>query len=167
MSRAFVREDDIGQDQQPIERPPGPEQNYITSSGLARLRARYEELSRERDRVAAERGLAGEDAMARFDRDLRWLHGRIERAIVVAMGDARTDRIGFGATVTARDENGVDRTVMLVGEDEADVATGRLSWASPLGRALMGAAVGDVVTWRRPAGDLDLEIVRFDYDALA
>ncbi len=167
MSRAFVREDDIGQDQEPIERPPGPEHNYTTSGGFARLRERHEELSRERDRAAADRGLAREDTLRRIDRDLRWLHGRIERAIVVAKGDARTDRIGFGATVTVREDNDAVRTVMLVGEDEADVAAGRLSWASPLGRALMGATVGDVVTWRRPAGDMDLEVVRFDYDALA
>jgi transcription elongation GreA/GreB family factor len=50
-----------------------------------------------------------------------------------------------------------------VGEDEADAAAGKISWVSPLARTLMGASVGDTVTWKRPAGDLELEIVSIRY----
>ena len=51
----------------------------------------------------------------------------------------------------------------VVGDDEADVAAGKISWASPLGRAMMGAKVGDTVKWRRPAGDVEVEIVEIAY----
>jgi len=73
------------------------------------------------------------------------------------------DRVDFGAIVETEDENGKKRKFEIVGEDEADVASSRISWASPLAQSLIGAGVGDTVVWRRPAGDVELEIVRISY----
>jgi len=73
------------------------------------------------------------------------------------------DEVHFGATVKAETDNGEVREFTIVGEDEADVATGKVSWLSPLAKALIGARKGDTVKWRRPAGDTDLEIVAIHY----
>jgi transcription elongation GreA/GreB family factor len=62
------------------------------------------------------------------------------------------------------DPEGQERVFTIVGEDEADVATGKVSWVSPLARALLGASVDDTVTWKRPSGDADLEIASIDYE---
>jgi transcription elongation factor GreB len=73
------------------------------------------------------------------------------------------DGVHFGATVEIADEDGTRHVFHIVGDDEADVAAGRISWASPLAKAMIGARVGDVVKWRRPAGDADVEIVKIIY----
>jgi transcription elongation factor GreB len=73
--------------------------------------------------------------------------------------------VRFGATVLIEDENAARRRYRIVGDDEADAEAGDISWASPLARALIGARVGDVVTWRRPAGATDIEVVEIRYDA--
>lgn len=69
----------------------------------------------------------------------------------------------FGATVKVEEADGRIETFSIVGDDEADVAAGRISWASPLARSLLGARVGDTVKWRRPAGETEVEIVAIDY----
>ena len=65
--------------------------------------------------------------------------------------------------MTLEDEDGTRRDYRIVGEDEADPAAGKISWVSPLARAMMGSGLGDLVTWRRPAGDLELEVVGIRY----
>jgi transcription elongation GreA/GreB family factor len=65
--------------------------------------------------------------------------------------------------VTTVDENDVKRQFEIVGEDEADPNKGKLSWVSPLALALKGAKTGDIVVWKRPAGDLELEIAAIEY----
>jgi transcription elongation GreA/GreB family factor len=71
--------------------------------------------------------------------------------------------VHFGATVRAEDAEGRVHRFKIVGEDEADVATGKVSWVSPLAKALIGARVGDTVKWRRPAGEVELEILEISY----
>ena len=73
-------------------------------------------------------------------------------------------RVTFGAVVDLIDENDQRSRYRIVGEDEADAEQGSVSWLSPLAQAVLGARVGDEVTWRRPAGDLRLEIVGIRYD---
>ena len=73
--------------------------------------------------------------------------------------------VRFGATVEIEDETGTRHHYHIVGDDEADLATSDISWASPLARALIGARVGDVVTWRRPAGATEVEVMSIRYDA--
>jgi len=76
---------------------------------------------------------------------------------------AAADRVGFGATVDLVDEDGARYRYRIVGEDEADPEQGLVSWVSPLARALEGARVGDSVIWKRPAGDLEVEVLAIDY----
>jgi transcription elongation GreA/GreB family factor len=165
MSRAFVREDDA-QGPEPPRRSHGDQPNYVTPRGMVALRARHAALAAERERAQGSGAFDAAETLARLERDLAWLREGIESAIVIGADAAPADRVGFGATVTVRDENGQPATYTLVGEDEADPKRGLMNWASPLGRALLGAAVGEVVTWRRPNGDVELEVVSFDYRAL-
>jgi transcription elongation factor GreB len=71
--------------------------------------------------------------------------------------------VHFGARVKAEDAQGAEHVFSIVGEDETDVARGRVSWQSPLARALIGSRVGDTVTWNRPAGATTLEILGIEY----
>ena len=163
MSRAFTKEPDgdMVADDAP-ERPRSEHPNYVTPAGLAALEARRAELSAERARHAGE-GLEGKPALAHAARELRYFDARIEDAIVVDPATQPADEVRFGARVTVEGEDGVTHDFTIVGEDEADAAAGKVSWVSPLARALTGGRIGDLVTWRRPAGDLDLEIMAIDY----
>ena len=85
------------------------------------------------------------------------------RSVVDICGQPH-DQVHFGARVTIRDEDGSDHVFHIVGDDEADVASGSISWASPLAKALLGARAGDTVKWQRPAGTSEVEIIAIDYD---
>ena len=110
----------------------------------------------ETDMVAADR-------LRVVERDIRYVEGRIERALPVDLSAQPHDEVAFGASVEVIDEEDRPHRFEIVGEDEADVAAGRISWASPLAQSLIGAEVGDTVIWKRPAGDLELEVVRISY----
>ena len=94
---------------------------------------------------------------------MRYLQKRLESAVVVDPKQQRGDKIFFGATVEVEDENGVRSTHQIVGEDEIDTKARRISWKAPLGRALLGKTVGEVVTVRRPVGDIEFEILSIRY----
>ena len=164
MSRAFVKGDDSDLSGEELpERPISPLPNYVTAEGLAQLRHRYDELQSQHATLKA----AGQDfdkpRLTAIDRDLRYFSQRLESAILVDPGGEPQDEVHFGATVRAEDDSGHTHCFKIVGEDEADVATGKVSWQSPLARALMGARVGDSVKWNRPAGEVDLEIIDINY----
>lgn len=169
MSRAFVKESDGDQpgDELP-ERPQSPHPNYVTAAGLKALERQLEKLQAER-RMLHEKTESGDPALLdrehlkTIERDLRYLQERVERAIPIDPATQPQDRVGFSATVDTVDENGEKRRFIIVGEDEADPKSGKISWVSPLARALTGAKVGDSVPWKRPAGDLSLEIVAISY----
>jgi len=97
--------------------------------------------------------------LALLQRDLRWVEGRLQRAILVDPAAQALDRVRFGMTVEVRHEDGSTEALTIVGEDEAEPAAGRISWASPLAEALLGAEPGDDVVWQRPAGKRRLEIM--------
>jgi transcription elongation factor GreB len=156
-----------------------PPPNYITPAGFAAMRARYEQLFGT-DRPAlveviswaagngdrSENGdyIYGRKKLREIDRELAHLSKRMKAAKVV--DPARQEERGkvfFGATVTIVDEDDVERTVTLVGADEADAGSGRISWISPLARALRGAAVGDVRRVTLPGGDREHEILSIRY----
>jgi len=152
--------------------------NYITPEGARRL---SEELARlrstERPRVvqevadAAAQGDRSENAeyiygkkkLREIDRRMRYLTKRLESAVVVNPQEQRGDKIFFGATVELEDEEGVHARYQIVGEDETDSKAGRISWRSPVGSALLGKKVGDVVLVRRPAGEMEYEILAVHY----
>lgn len=159
MSRAFVHEELAAeQTDQPVERSVSDLPNYVTAHGLAQLEER---LAAAQQALAAEQD-RGEDAdrqhIAELERDLRYLRQRVQSAQVVPPATSR-DQVQIGSRVAFADATGHEHEVQLVGEDEADAAAGKINWSSPLGRALLGAAPGEEVVWRRPAGDWVIEIL--------
>lgn len=165
MSRGFVKEDDselAGEDQ--LERPQSPHPNYVTPQGLAQLQAEAARLAEERAGWLKRKNepLTAQQ-LAKVERDLRYIGERIDRAILVDPRSQPTDRVLFGALVTVEDEDGERQEFAIVGEDEADIANNKVSWVSPLAKALIGAQIGSLVKWRRPAGDKDLEVVAIRY----
>ena len=167
MSRAFIKEDDQRNagDELP-ERAQSPHPNYVTARGFADLKREVEALTAQRETTAlgAEK-LSMEGNLARIDRNLRYAKARITCAILVDPAVQPADAVAFGATVRVREASGEARVFSIVGEDEADAERGKASWVSPLARALRGAQVGDSVTWKRPSGDLELEVVSIEYRA--
>jgi transcription elongation factor GreB len=153
--------------------------NYITPSGYRRLREEYEALfAVERPKLVetiswaagngdrSENGdyIYGRKRLREIDRRIGWLSKRMAAAQV--LDPARQpdrSRVFFGATVTLADEDGNERVVTLVGEDEADAGAGLVSWSSPIARAVRGAAVGDLRRVRLPSGEKELEVVAISY----
>ena len=157
------------------DRPP----RFITPQGFAALRAEYEELfAVERPQIvetvswAASLGdrsenadyLYGKKRLREIDRRLSYLSKVMKSAKVVDPArQEQRDAVRFGATVELADEEDERRVITLVGEDEADATAGRISWAAPIARALIGARVGDERIVRLPAGEKSYEIVRISY----
>jgi transcription elongation GreA/GreB family factor len=160
MSRAFVKEADGDSPEALPELPLSEHPNYVTPQGLARLRARLADTERQLAALADEARLE----RAHSQRELRWLQARIAGAIPVATDTRPTDRVGFGSRVELVDADNRPHRYRIVGEDEADPEHGLVSWVSPLARALNGARVGDEVVWKRPAGDLSVEVLAIDND---
>ena len=166
MSRAFVKESDEDSAAAELpERPLSAAPNYVTPRGLEALRARLKELLNERVRLAAAAEPMAKQRLLEIKRDIRYFTAQVDRATLVDMDGQPRDEVHFGARVTIRDEQGKDHTFQIVGDDEADVAAGRISWASPLAKAMLGARVGDTVKWQRPAGPSEVEIVAIDYSS--
>jgi transcription elongation factor GreB len=156
--------------------------NYITPAGYRRLQ---EELVRlwkvDRPPVVttvtwaagngdrSENGdyIYGKKKLREIDRRIRYLSKSLDQAVVVDNAGKTHGRVHFGATVTILDANGDEREVTIVGVDELDSGAARVSWRSPLGRALLTARVGDTVTLRAPRGPERLEIVAVRYDDLS
>ena len=165
MSRAFVKEQDGDQmpDDQP-ELPQSPHPNYVTPGGLKGLEQRLSRLrDKRRDLTEGPDDLVNKLPLAQTEREIRYIEGRIERAIVTDPAEQPRDEVCFGATVEVKDDDGGVRSFAIVGEDEADVGHGSVSWISPLARALLGSGVGDTITWKRPSGDVELEILSIRY----
>ncbi len=182
MNKAFTREsDEAGEESPEVEQPAPQGKNYLTPAGYARLKSELKHLVEvERPEVvrtvswAASNGdrsengdyIYGKRRLREIDRRVRYLMKRLEAAEVVDPRDQDVDRVFFGATVTYRDAHGADRTISIVGIDEVDPARGRVSWISPIAKALLRAQEGDVVTLRTPAGLEELEVIEIRYDPL-
>lgn len=165
MSRAFVKEsdDDVVAGELP-ERPLSDHPNYVTPHGLEQLQAQVKALQEEHEALSARTDDSEAKRRQReVERDQRYFNAQLERAIEVDPAGQPRDSVHFGATVEIADENGARHAFSIVGDDEADVTAGRISWASPLATAMIGARVGDIVKWRRPAGDAEVEIVKIHY----
>lgn len=166
MSRGFVKEDDLelaGTDLP--ERPISELPNYVTPNGLAQLKEIENTLLDERELLAPKKeDPTAVQRLAMVDRDLRYVQARLEQAILVETPNNQTPAtVVFGTTVTVQDDEGEQHHFKIVGEDEADIALNTVSFASPLAKALIGQKVGDSVRWKRPAGDLNLEIITITY----
>ncbi|WP_411383257.1 GreA/GreB family elongation factor [Pseudomonas sp. L7] len=159
MSRAFVNEDQAAaQASQPVERRVSDQPNYVTASGLAQLQQRVAALIALHSDLQAQGEHADKQRLADTERDLRYFRTRVQSAQVVPPATSQ-DKVQIGSRVRFVDEQDEEHKVQLVGEDQADAARGLINWGSPLGRALLGARPGDEVLWRRPAGDLSIEVV--------
>ena len=165
MSRGFVKEDDLEHAGTDLpERPLSEHPNYVTPAGLQQLQQQAVDLEQQRLALAPRKeDPSAQQQLARINRDLRYVQARLESAIPVNPAEQNRELVLFGSRVTVEDENGDEHVFALVGEDEADIAAGKVSWVSPLARALIGHRIGDSVTWVRPAGNLVLEITAIDY----
>ena len=159
MSRAFVNEDNAAADaSQPVERLVSEQPNYVTAKGLEQLQSQVASLQAQHSELTAGGDDNDKQRLADIERDLRYFNQRLLSAQVVIPAIS-TQKVHIGSWVTFADEQGEEQRVQLVGEDQADAAAGLINWASPLGRALIGAQPGDEVLWKRPAGDQMIEIV--------
>jgi transcription elongation GreA/GreB family factor len=165
VSRAFVKEPDSDETAGALpDRPLSPHANYVTPTGLAQLEARLEALEAERRaRADTSDELASRPARARLAREIRYVEARIASAILVDPRCQPAGRVAFGAIVRLADEEDRQREIQIVGENEAEPEQGKVSWVSPLARALADAELGDFVTWHRPTGDLSLEVLVIRY----
>ena len=181
MNKAFVKESDADEDDDIGGLPPIPPgaKNYITPQGYQRIREELLQLiDVERPEVvrvvhwAASNGdrsengdyIYGKRRLREIDRRIRFLTKRLDLAEVVDPSVHHgSDQVFFGATVTYVNVAGDEQTISIVGIDELDPLNGKISWVSPVARALTKAREGDVITLRTPSGDDELEIVRVEY----
>ncbi len=186
MSKAFTKEDnedtleaeDTAAESDPL---PSGAKNYITPAGLRRLLEEHKHLlDFERPKIvtvvtwAAANGDRSENAdyiygkrrLREIDRRVRFLTKRIDAAEPIDPTTQVNDSVRFGATVRLLDEDGNEKSYSIVGIDESDPKLGRISWISPIGRALLKTKVGDTVTVRMPRGAQDFEIIFIEYKKL-
>ena len=157
---------------------PAGAKNYITPAGYARLKSELQTLlDKERPALvkviawAASNGDRSENAdyiygkrrLRQIDHRIRFLTKRLDIAEVIDPARPGVDQVFFGATVTYCDGKGVERTISIVGQDEVDTPRGRISWISPVARALTKARAGDVVRLRTPAGVEELAVAAIRY----
>ena len=179
MSKAFTRESDTEDDEVGLPPLPAGGKNYITPQGYADLCAElFDLIDNERPKVvdivhwAASNGdrsengdyIYGKKRLREIDRRIRFLTKRLEIAEVtdttVHFGK---DQVFFGATVTYVEEDGDERTVTILGIDEADSLKGEVTWISPIARALIKAREGDVVKLVTPVGVQEIEVLSVNY----
>lgn len=184
MNKAFVKESDNDDDEElgaSLPAIPAGSKNYITPQGYQRMKDELLELiDVERPEIvrivhwAASNGdrsengdyLYGKKRLREIDRRIRFLTKRLDIAEVVDPGTHHgNDQIFFGATVVFENKAGQETTVTIVGIDEIDPLNGKISWISPVARALTKSRKGDIVTLHTPAGIDDLEILDVHYPA--
>ena len=165
MSRAFVKENDLEHAGIDIpERPLSDEPNYVTPNGLKLLNAQIDALEKEREILKQKKDdPIVKQKIAVIERDMRSYAARIESAILTSPKEEDHGVVLFGAKVTVEDEDGKVSTFEIVGEDEADIHQGKVSYLSPLAEALIGSKLGDEVVWEKPMGDTYLTIQNISY----
>lgn len=182
MSKAFVSENAQPADEEEVSgasQLPAGSKNYMTRAGFNQLKAELDNLLKVvRPEIvqvvswAASNGdrsengdyIYGKRRLREIDRRLRYLIKRLETAAVVDPADQEnTEQVFFGATVSVCDHEGLEASYQIVGVDEADASQGRISWISPLARALLKAREGDCIRFASPAGLRELDIVTIRY----
>jgi transcription elongation factor GreB len=181
MSKAFTKETDADEDETEAGAPPIPagSKNYITRAGYDRLQLELKVLvDDERPKVveaahwAAKNGdrsengdyLYGKKRLREIDRRIRFLTKRLEIAQLVDTSKHHgSDQVFFGATVTYADAQGTERTITILGIDEAQSTKSQVSWIAPIARALLKSREGDEVRLLTPTGVQLLEVIRVSY----
>ena len=180
MSKAFTKETESEDlEIEEADSLPAGFKNYITPDGLVRLQAELKHLrSVERPKVVetvawaagngdrSENGdyIYGKKRLREIDRRMRFLMKRLQIAEVVDQSQQKNrDQVFFGATVTYASEAGDEKTIRIVGVDEARLEEGEVSWVSPIARALLKAWEGDVVKVHTPNGLEEIKVVEISY----
>ncbi len=141
------------------------ELNRLLSVERPRIVQEVQEAAAQGDRSENAEYIYGKKRLREIDRRVRFLSKRLDAAVVVRDEERKpSDVVRFGASVEVVDENGKRSRYQIVGPDEADPGAGRISFESPLGRSLMKRKCGESVLVRRPAGEIELEIVAVDYE---
>ena len=157
MSKAFTKDDaapDALIEADPADLVPAGAVNYLTAEGLRKFRDELEDLARVSPKT--------ED----LERRRRYLARLVEISRPIDPASQTGAVIRFGATVRLVGEDGVEKVYAVVGIHEADAASGRLSWTSPLARALLGRTTGDTVVFQTPGGESELEILGVEFRPL-
>jgi transcription elongation factor GreB len=183
MSKAFTKESDsdADDDEPQLAALPSGGKNYITPEGYARIKTELLDLiDNQRPKVvevvhwAASNGdrsengdyIYGKKRLREIDRRIRFLTKRMEIAEISDPAIHHgSDQIFFGATATYADGTGVQRTVTILGIDEADSSKNQVSWVSPIARTLLKAHAGDVLKLVTPAGIEEIEVISVAYPA--
>ena len=179
MSKAFTKEDDEADDSPDVELQSLPvRKNYITPKGFSRMKDELHELlSKTRPDIVAvvswaagngdrsENGdyLYGKKRLREIDRRIRFLTKRMEIAEVIDPTKVQSTKVQFGATVIFQNEEGVKKTISIVGIDEIDPAHGKISWISPLAKVFLNQEAGEAVNFKSPKGEEELEIISIRY----
>jgi transcription elongation factor GreB len=181
MSKAFTKETDGAEDEAPDSGPalPTGAKNYVTPQGFARMQEELRQLARiERPKVVetvawaagngdrSENGdyIYGKQRLREIDRRIRFLTKRLEIAQVVDPAQQKNrEQIFFGASVCYASAKGVEKIITIVGVDETDSDSGRISWVAPIARALLKARVGDTVELATPHGLETIEVIAITY----
>jgi len=183
MNKAFTKENDGDDDDaeafDPALKLPVGSRNYITPSGYTRIKDELDHLLKvDRPQVVevvhwaalngdrSENGdyIYGKRRLREIDRRIRFLTRRLDLAeIVDPTRQVNADQVFFGATVTILDDQSCEQTYQIVGVDETDFSCGRISWISPLARALLKAREGDLVRFQSPSGWREVEVVLIEY----
>lgn len=180
MSKAFKKDTDNEEEPEKPETIPANIKNYVTPFGFSSMQNELRYLfSEERPKIVevvrwaagngdrSENGdyIYGKRRLREIDRRVRYLTKRLESAQVVDPKlQQNLTQVYFGATVTYVKKDGTKATVKLVGIDEADLAKGKISWISPVAKALLKSQVGDVVEFHTPSGVEALEVVAIKYE---
>ncbi len=165
MSRAFIKENDLEHASIDLpERPLSNRPNYVTANGLKLLNTQIDTLKMQREKLKQNK----DDSLinqkiAMIERDIRYYAAQIESAIIALPQNEDYGTVLFGAKVTVENEDGTISTFEIVGEDEANVHQGKVSYVSPLAEALIGSKIGDEVLWAKPMGDTYLIIRNIEY----
>lgn len=181
MSKAFKKDDDGGDEENDSgseESLPQGFKNYMTPECYQRLKDELRVLLyEERPKIVSviqwaagngdrsENGdyIYGKRKLREIDRRVRFLNKRLDAAEVVDPSTQKGDRVLFGATVTIRDEDDVEKTYRIVGLDEVNVQRGDISWNSPIGKSLLNSKVGDAITLQLPKGEVEFEVVKIKF----
>jgi transcription elongation factor GreB len=152
--------------------------NYLTPEGAKKLQMELNQLlnvdrakvvqevaeaAAQGDRSENAEYIYGKKRLREIDRRIRFITKRLDSAVIVKQ-ETSHEEVRFGAQVDVEDENGKKSSYLIVGPDEANPTDGRISFQSPLGRALMKRKVGDVVSVLRPAGEIEIEIKAIRYE---
>jgi transcription elongation factor GreB len=181
MNKAFVKESENEDEEDVLESAlPAGTKNYMTVRGHAQIRAEFEHLVKvERPAIVqvvswaagngdrSENGdyIYGKKRLREIDRRIRFLTKRLESAVIVDPAEQRNcEQVFFAATVTVCDADGIEATYQIVGIDEANAMEGRISWISPLARALLKAREGDTVRFDSPGGLRELDVIEVRYE---